>query len=359
MLNRRGLLAMGAAAGASAMMPRLADAATPLRCTEFGPERGVRAQSLMWIADQIAETSGGDMNMNITWGGALVKARDVLDGVGSGFADLGYAVSSYTPRRLPLYEVTDLPFGNGGSDIWVGLRAAYDLATTNEHIQKEFADNDVVYISNFTTGPVLLVCKDPINSLSDLSGRKMRASGEAYLANFGKFGATIVSFPQVDVYQALENGLVDCNQVYYSNLFAYRQYEVAQHIVEMNFGQLLSYPMIMNGARYAALSQDQKNVLQTVGHDAIDEVARNMISSDAGVKEKLVAGVDGHQIEVTSLDETLVGELSSVSEDFVQSWIDERTKMGLPGAEVVEQYRALLEKYETERQSQGYPWERG
>ena len=107
MINRRGLLAMGAAAGASALIPTPGRAATALRCTEFGPERGVRAQSLMWMADRIAKASGGEMSMNITWGGALVKARDVLEGVGSGFADIGYAVSSYTPRRLPLYEVRE------------------------------------------------------------------------------------------------------------------------------------------------------------------------------------------------------------------------------------------------------------
>lgn len=359
MFNRRNVMIMGAAAGVSALLPHKASAATTLRATEFGPERGVRARTLKWLADALASESGGELDMNITWGGALVKARDVLTGVGSGFADLGYAVSSYTPRRLPLYEVTDLPFGGGGSDIWVGLRAAYELATTNEAIRKEFEDNDVVYISNFTTGPVLLICRDPIASLNDLQGRQMRASGEAYLANFGKLGATIVSFPQVEVYQALENGLVDCNQVYYSNLLAYRQYEVASNVVEMNYGQLLSYPMIMNRQRFESLSDAQKETVANVGEMAIDEVAKSMIDSNNEVKQKLTEGVDDYSVAITSLDDAAVSEIASSGEAFVEEWIAEREGMGLPGAEIVAQYTSLLEKYEAERQTKGYPWQRG
>lgn len=358
MIKRRNFMTMAAAAGAGTVLPKNLFAGTALRGSEFGPERGIRAQTLKWVAEQITEQSSGDMSMNWTWGGALIKARDVLDGVGSGFADVGYAVSSYTPRRLPLYEVTDLPFGNGGSDIWVGLRAAYELATTNEHIRKEFADNDVVYLSNFTTGPVLLLCKDPISGLNELSGRKMRASGEAYLANFAEFGATIVSFPQVDVYQALENGLVDCNQVYYSNLLAYRQYEVASNVVEMNYGQLLSYPMIMNRARYEALSADEKTVLAAVGGQAIDQLAQSMLGSDKSVKDKLLAGVDGHSINVTSLGKSAVDELAAAGAQVTEKWVAEREEKGLPAIEVLTNYTSLLEKYETERLSKGYPWER-
>ena len=357
MFNRRSFMAMSTALGATAMLPRTASAATTLRATEFGPERGIRAETLKWLAEEISSASGGEMSMNITWGGALVKAREVLSGVGSGFADMGYAVSAYTPKRLPLYEVLDLPFPNG-SDVWVGLRAAYELATTNENIQAEFAKNDVVYISNFTTGPVLLICKEPITSLEQLDGRKLRAAGQAYLANFGNFGATIVSFPQVEVYQALENGLVDCNQVYYSNLLAYRQYEVANNVLELNYGQLMSYPMIMNRNRFQSLPQEQQDVLTNSGGKAIDHVAQSMIESDAAVKEKLQAGVDGHTVNINSLDESAVEKVAQAGENFLQEWIDEREAMGLPAAEVVDQYTSLLAKYEAERKSKGYPWAR-
>jgi TRAP-type transport system periplasmic protein len=144
---------------------------------------------------------------------------------------------------LHLYEVGDLPIGS--PDAWVAMRAIYEVASENEALVEEFAQHDAVYLLQFNTGPVQLICREPIETVEDFRGRRIRAVGP-YIEAFQALGAEIVSFPQIEVYQALDSGLVDCNQVYWSNVTAYRLHEVADYLVQLDYGQMLGLVGVIN-----------------------------------------------------------------------------------------------------------------
>ena len=59
------------AAGLTAALAAPAMSQTTLIYGEPGPNRGARAEATQWFADQVAEQSGGDLTLDITWGGAL------------------------------------------------------------------------------------------------------------------------------------------------------------------------------------------------------------------------------------------------------------------------------------------------
>ena len=167
--SRLTVAAFAAALAASVGVQGMAEAKS-LRYAEFGPNRGARAAALQWFADEI-----GKLSVEFQWGGALLKARAVLKGLGDGVADMGSIIAAYNPKEMQLYGIGDLPIDN--SDVWVGMRAMYELATTNPHLQKAFDAQNVVYITNYSTGPVQLVCKKPIDSLAALKGVKLRGTG--------------------------------------------------------------------------------------------------------------------------------------------------------------------------------------
>ncbi len=98
---------------------------------------------------------------------------------------------AYTPKELIPYGVGDLPLI--GVDPWVGMRAMYELATTNETLQKMFDDLNLVYIANQSTGPVQINCKGlNLNSLDDLESAKVRASG-SYGQVLSDLGANVIA----------------------------------------------------------------------------------------------------------------------------------------------------------------------
>ena len=149
--------------------------AKTLRYAEFGPNSGTRAIALQWFAREINKRSHGSLEIEFYWGKSLLSTNAVLQGISDRVADMGSVIGHMTPRQLRGFNIGDLPVGS--SDVWVGMRAMYSLSTAHPVIRREFDEAGVVYITNFSTGPIQLICTRKISSISDLRGTRLRGSG--------------------------------------------------------------------------------------------------------------------------------------------------------------------------------------
>ncbi len=341
------------AAGLAALGATAAQAETVIRYAEYGPDRGVRAEAIKYFAEQIEDRSGGEIKLDITWGGALVSGRDVMRSVESGFVDAGTFVPSWEPQMLHLYEVGDLPMGS--ADPWVAMRAMYDTATSNQALIDEFAEHDAVYLMQFNTGPVQLICREPINAVSDFEGKRIRAVGP-YIEAFTSLGAEIVSFPSIEVYQALDSGLMDCSQVYWSNVTAYRLHEVASHMVQLDFGQMLGLVGVMNLGLWEDLTEDQQALMREVGRDTTDYLANALMSLGEEVKGKMMEGIDGHKVTVETPPAAVMEAVTAKADELTESWLEATAAKGLAGEAVLDQFLAAQAELTETRDTSGYPW---
>ena len=288
------------------------------------------------------------------WGGVLLGGRDTLKGVGDGVADMGTVVGFFTPRELRAYNVGDLPLE---SDPWIGLRAVYEMSEENEAIQEEFANAGVRYLTNYTTGPVQLICNQPVGTLDDLKDLKVRASGP-YGDTLRSLGVEVVNMSQADVYQALDSGLIDCNQNYYYAMLAYRQYEVGSHVLELDWGQNMSFGIVMNANAYDGLSAEQREVLTQVSSDFVDHLAEAMIEADETAKAAMVDGIDGDAITVTELPEADRERLMAASAEVVDAWSAAAGEDDVDGEALLSDLRGRVETYRDAQDASGYPWNR-
>ena len=108
------IAAVGAAATLTFGINATASAETVLRFSHFGPERGYRAETLHIFGKEIADKTGGELQVQFTFGGALLSGKNTLRGVADGVADMGTVVGVYTPAELYNYRVGDLPIGTAG-----------------------------------------------------------------------------------------------------------------------------------------------------------------------------------------------------------------------------------------------------
>ena len=349
------LLSVGAFAISGLMAGTFAEAQTVLRYAEFGPDRGTRAQALNWFADELKARSNGDMEIEFHWGKSLLGTKAVLQGLGDGVADMGSVIGFFTPAKLRGYNIGDLPVAN--ADEWVGMRALYEFSSNNPAMQKEFAGLGVKYVSNYTTGPIQLICTKEVTSLADMDGLKVRGSGP-YGKTLGDFGAAVQGMGQAKVYQALESGLVECNQNYYYSMKAYKQYEVAPHVVELEWGQNMAFGIMMNSGSFDALNADQQALVTQLGSEFVDKMAQLMIDGKSTNKKTMVDGIDGAKISVVSLPEADRSKLLEGGAKYVEAWVSEATAQGYDGAGLLAAYQGLVEKFAAEKASKGYPWTR-
>jgi len=329
--------------------------AKTLRFAEIGPNRGSRAIALIWFADEIQKRSNGSLEIEFHWGKSLLGTKSVLKGVGDGVADMGSVIGFFTPKKLRGYNIGDLPVDN--SDVWVGMRAIYALSTSNPALKKEFKKNKVVYITNYSTGPIQLVSTKPISALSDLKGIKLRGSGP-YGKTLSDFGANVQRMSQSKVYEALDSGLIECNQNYYYAIKAFKQYEVANYVLELDWGQNMAFGVFMNKNSYARLTDAEKSVIDGVGFDFIDYFAKLMIEEKEIDKAAMIAGIGGNSIKVTRLSENERSKLISSGDKYVNEWVSEATNQGVDGKGILADYLNHVSKFENEIKSKGTPWTR-
>ena len=348
-------LLMSGAIAVSALAISAEAIAKTLRYAEFGPNRGTRAQALNWFAEELKARTKGSLEIEFHWGKSLLGTKAVLQGLGDGVADMGSVIGFFTPKKLRGYNIGDLPVKN--SDEWVGMRALYDFASNDPAMQKEFAAQGVRYISNYTTGPIQLICTKPVGSLGDLEGIKLRGSGP-YGKTFSDFGAEVQRMGQAKVYQALESGLIECNQNYYYSMKAYKQYEVAPHVVELDWGQNMAFGIMMNEAAWNDLTDEEQAIVQTLGSDFVDHMAQLMIDGKAKNKQAMVEGIEGDKITVVSLPGDERSKLVGGGEKYIDAWVKEATAQGYDGAALLASYEGLIAKYVSEKTEKGYPWTR-
>ncbi|MEE4347667.1 MAG: TRAP transporter substrate-binding protein DctP, partial [Paracoccaceae bacterium] len=92
--------------------------------------------------------------------------NQVIDGV----ADIVWTVAGYTPGRFPQAEVFELPFMMTNAE--ATSRAYWDYAEANL-LDTEFKDFKTLGV--WVHGPGVIHSKNPITSVADLNGVKLRA----------------------------------------------------------------------------------------------------------------------------------------------------------------------------------------
>jgi len=327
-------------------------AATTLIVGEAGPDRGARAASMQFFADEVERLTDGELALNIQWGGALFKAGAAVQSIADGVADMGTVISVYFPQEMLGYGIADLPVQN--ADAWVGMRATDELMRSSEAITASLAEQNLVYIGTFTTSAVNIGCKgSAIRSVDDIEGLKVRGVG-AYGKTFGDFGANLVNMSIYDAYQGLDSGLLDCSQGYSYAVGALKQQEVMTSYTLLDWGQVGALGIFMNKDSHDALGAPERAALAEAGSSMADELGR-LITAD---NEKAIETMKAADVEIIELPAAERDKLIEKGASYLDEWTARADEAGLDGTALLAEYRELIVKFGAERDELGYPWER-
>jgi len=203
------------------------------------------------LAEQISSATGGATTIRVYPGGELgagpVKQYDrVLDGV----ADIVYALPGYTASQFKKTLLVELPLiVPGNKDITKKMWANIDI------IGDEFKRTKLLGI--WSAEPAkLLMAEKKIEKLSDLKGLKIRVPSKNTGRVIEAWGATAVSMPITQVYQALETGVVDGVLVDTSVLTSFKLGEVVKYVTTGMDGSNSLFMLVMNRDSWDGLDAD-------------------------------------------------------------------------------------------------------
>lgn len=306
----------------------MAQAANTLTYSNFFPPTHTQSKLAQAWCDEVAKRTDGQVKVQYYPGQTLTKAKQAYDGVTIGLSDLAMGCFAYTRGRFPVMAVVDLPFGYKD-----GVMATKVVNEVYSALKPKELDNvEVMYLH--AHGPGLIFTTDkPVKTLEELKGMKLRGQGTS--ARLIKaLGASAVTVPMPDVYQALSRGTVDGACYPTESNKGWKLGEVTKYRIGcFPVAYTTAFFVVMNKAKWNSLPPEVQKTIQEINKEWAGKTAKAWDEADKAGLEFFLS-LPGRQDIALSPEESAkwVKAVQPVFDEYVKSVAEK----GLDGKKIVE-----------------------
>jgi TRAP-type C4-dicarboxylate transport system substrate-binding protein len=304
--------------------------------SSFFPPSHVQSRLAESWCQEVSERTDGQVKVYFYPGQTLTKADQCYDGVVTGRSDIGMSCLLYTRGRFPLMDFINLPFGNpSGAFATALINEVYD-----EFEPQELSDVKVLYLH--AHGPGFIHTKEqPVHSLADLKGLKIRCPGSV-AETVSSLGATPVTMPMPEVYQALQKGVVEGAVYPMETNQGWKMGEVIDFsVANYSTAYSVGFFVVMNKDKWNALPEEVQSVIEGVNSEWAIKHGQAWDDSDfEGMRTTLTEGNS-----VLGLEETEQERWVQAVQPVFEAYVDQAESKGLPGEKVLTFMREQLEQF--------------
>ena len=308
----------------------LSSAAAPITLSyaNFPPAPTFPCVQMERWSDEVEKRTGGKVAINTYPGGTLLGAKNMMDGVIAGQADIGCLCMAYQPGRFIVTNATALPLGFPNAT--VASLSLWDIY--RKHNPEEFAK--VKVLTMFTCAPANIYAKQPVKNLEDLKGLELRASGGvAQVLN--ALGATPVAMPQSETPEALQKGVVKGAASSLETLMDFKYAETCRYVTIFN-GPVYPFAVVMNMEKWNSLPKDVQAVMDGLGTEQAWWTGNYM---DKHVDKSVEWSKKNHNIEITKLTRKELANWNKLVRPLIKNWMKQAKAKGLPASAIVRDIR--------------------
>ncbi|WP_420395912.1 TRAP transporter substrate-binding protein DctP [Nioella sp.] len=289
------------------------------------------------LAELVAERSGGDFTMNISYGG-LSGNRENLDGISIGAFEMAQFCAGYHADKNPSITVLELPF--------LGMSSLEQEAEVSMALYQHPA-----VVADLARWNATLLMPSPLpqynfvgrgdapSSVEDFAGMAVRATGGIGAA-MSAIGAVPTSMTATEVRQALDSGVVQAVSFAPHAHMSFGTIESGEWwTTNLNPGTV-NCPVVVNTDALDALSDAEREILM----GAVDEAMQHYL--DYYNDQTMAAwgpALDERGIErITFGDAELAAFREAAAAPAAAAWIEENTARGLPAQELYDFVTGLI-----------------
>ncbi|WP_335949337.1 MULTISPECIES: TRAP transporter substrate-binding protein [Salipiger] len=265
------------------------------------------------MAEILEEKTDGAATIEVFDNATLGDEMESIQGTQIGTVDIAVTANSTLSNFVPDLSVFSLPF----------------LFEDAEQMDRALSDPEVLdaiggaldaqgfhLLAVFSAGTRHIMTKEPIESLADLEGLKIRTmQNPAHVDTFNAFGANATPIAYTELYGALETGVVDGAEAANTNFYSQKFYEVAPDWAVVGWLELVA-PVIMGKAAYEALPDDVKTALDEAGLEAGKAERAAYLASD----NARFADLEEVGVKITRPDTTAFREAAApVQEKYLET----------------------------------------
>jgi TRAP-type C4-dicarboxylate transport system substrate-binding protein len=296
-------------------------------------------------AEKIEQVTQGRVKVEIYPSATLVDKRALIEGIKNGRADLAWGVTLYWRGRFLASEVLSLPllgFSSGES----ASRIYWQLYQEFPEIRSEYEGLKVLF-THYIGPYVLTTANNPIESLPDIKGLKIRAGGGVQTDMMIMFGAVPSYVGMADLYQALEKGVMDGALLPWEAISAFKFYEVVDYTLDESFSGTSGF-CVMNQQKWDSLPADIKAAIETISY----ENAAAQMGRVYDVKEEARAAIErsGRKLVTHNLPSVDRAEWINQLRPLWDRWVADANARGIDGQKILDRALELGKEF-----SESYP----
>ncbi|MGD9944652.1 MAG: TRAP transporter substrate-binding protein [Burkholderiaceae bacterium] len=250
------LVMLGLASGAAAAQSKKV---VELRAGTSTPKGDMLADGVERYAEAVNRLSKGEINVRVFYQSLGVE-QQLAQAVMSGSVDIGTMSSGNTARFSSAFLVYDLPFM---FKRYENLLRAIETPIGKQLERQAEKDLGVKYLYHISygVGRDIQTTKKPLRTPKDVAGLKIRVlSSPIDLATFKAWGANPTPVDWTQTFAALQQGVVDGEQISLSTIVGAKHYEVVKHNIRLDY-QASFQTLFINANRFASLSPAHQKIL--------------------------------------------------------------------------------------------------
>ncbi|UWQ20405.1 C4-dicarboxylate TRAP transporter substrate-binding protein [Jannaschia sp. W003] len=279
------------------------------------------------LAELVAEKSGGEFTMNVSYGG-LSNNRENLDGISIGAFEMAQFCAGYHRDKNRAITVLELPFlgvENLEQEVAVANAVYAHPAVADEMAQW----NARILMTSPMPQYNLVGTGEPRDTVESFEGMRVRATGGIGEV-FSAAGAVPTSVTSSEAYNAMESGVVDSVAFAQHAHLSFGTIDIADWWTENLNPGTVNCPVVVNVDAYEALSDEHRAILDESVAEAIDHYLANY----AELLEGWEATLQEKGVQKVTVAEEEIAKLRENAAPIHQAWIADAEANGLPGQEL-------------------------
>src|SRR4051812_26962851 len=287
-------VALGVAA-AFAASASLAAPVTLRASHQFPGGRGDVRDEMVQIIARDAKAAKVDLEVQVYPGASLFKANEQWNALVNGQLDISSFPLDYASGKVRAFGATLMP----------GLARSHDRAQRMndsqfmKDIKAQIDKAGVVVLADAWLAGAVASKKGCIRKPDDIKGLKVRSAGPTFAAMWQAAGASIVSIPSNEVYNALQTGVAEATDTSSGSFVSFRIYEQVKCLTAPGDNALwfMYEPVLMSKKSFTRLNKKQQDVLLQAGRKSQEYFAKEA----KGLDDEMVKVFKDHKVEVVTL----------------------------------------------------------
>ena len=295
MTQSKGFRIAALALAVFAAVPALAANVTLRASHQFPGGKGDVRDEMVQIIAREAKAANIGLEVQVFPGASLFKPNEQWNAIVNGQLDISSFPLDYASGKVRAFGATLMP----------GLVRSHERAVRindspfMKEIRAKIEKSGVIVLSDAWLAGAMASKRGCIRTPADVKGLKFRSAGPTFASMWQAAGASIVSIPSNEVYNALQTGVAEGTDTSTGSFVSFRLYEQLKCVTAPGDNALwfMYEPVLISKKSFERLDKKQQEVLLAAGKKAEQYFAKEA----KGLDDEMVKAFKQHNIEVITL----------------------------------------------------------